>query len=103
AAATAAAVASAARGLTSLILPRRLVGYSRPMPEERASRFDHFVEAAHAKVSRAPFFAVCVAAMQRDLGVLLEHPPQDGERRVRGWHATVDRALQQDLGDLVGR
>src|SRR2546430_7001 len=33
------------------------------MPEERASRFDHFVEAAHAKVSRAPFFAVCVAAI----------------------------------------
>ena len=31
--------------------------------DQQSSRFDRFVEAAHAKVSRAPFFAVCVAVI----------------------------------------
>lgn len=32
----------------------------RDMSDEETSRFDRFVEAAHAHVSRAPFFALCV-------------------------------------------
>src|SRR3954454_16275076 len=31
--------------------------------DQRVSRFDRFVEAAHAHVSRAPFFAICVAVI----------------------------------------
>jgi low affinity Fe/Cu permease len=38
---------------------------------EETSRFDRFVEAAHAKVSRAPFFAICVAVI---LAWLLAYP-----------------------------
>jgi low affinity Fe/Cu permease len=37
----------------------------------QTSRFDRFVEAAHAKVSRAPFFAVCAAVI---LGWLVSYP-----------------------------
>jgi low affinity Fe/Cu permease len=32
----------------------------RDMSDEETSRFDRFVEEAHARVSRAPFFALCV-------------------------------------------
>jgi low affinity Fe/Cu permease len=31
--------------------------------DQQSSRFDRFVEAAHATVSRAPFFAACVAVI----------------------------------------
>jgi low affinity Fe/Cu permease len=31
--------------------------------DQRVSRFDRFVEAAHARVSRAPFFAICVVVI----------------------------------------
>jgi low affinity Fe/Cu permease len=39
--------------------------------DEGISRFDRFVEAAHARVSRAPFFAICVAVI---LGWLVSFP-----------------------------
>jgi low affinity Fe/Cu permease len=32
----------------------------RDMSDEDTSRFDRFVEEAHTRVSRAPFFAICV-------------------------------------------
>src|SRR5919205_1948308 len=38
---------------------------------EDTSRFDRFVEAAHAKVSRAPFFAICVVVI---VGWLASYP-----------------------------
>src|SRR3954464_13269391 len=38
---------------------------------EQPSRFDRFVEAAHAQVSRAPFFLLCVAVI---LGWLVSYP-----------------------------
>ena len=41
------------------------------MSREKTSRFDRFVEAAHARVSRAPFFAICVAVI---LAWLLSYP-----------------------------
>jgi low affinity Fe/Cu permease len=31
--------------------------------DQRVSRFDRFVEAAHARVSRAPFFGICVVVI----------------------------------------
>jgi low affinity Fe/Cu permease len=33
------------------------------LSDEQTSRFDRFVEAAHATVSRAPFFAICVVVI----------------------------------------
>ena len=33
---------------------------AKPQDHNNASRFDRFVEGAHAKVSRAPFFIFCV-------------------------------------------
>jgi low affinity Fe/Cu permease len=33
---------------------------SRDMSEPDTTRFDRFVEAAHTRVSRAPFFVICV-------------------------------------------
>jgi low affinity Fe/Cu permease len=41
------------------------------MSGEQTSRFDRFVESAHAKVSRAPFFALCVLVI---VGWLLSYP-----------------------------
>jgi low affinity Fe/Cu permease len=41
------------------------------MTRDETSRFDRFVEAAHAKVSRAPFFAVCVVVI---VGWLVSYP-----------------------------
>jgi low affinity Fe/Cu permease len=41
------------------------------MSGEETSRFDRFVEAAHAKVSRAPFFALCVVVI---VGWLASYP-----------------------------
>jgi low affinity Fe/Cu permease len=41
------------------------------MSGEQTSRFDRFVEAAHAKVSRAPFFALCVVVI---VGWLVAYP-----------------------------
>jgi low affinity Fe/Cu permease len=41
------------------------------MSGEETRRFDRFVEAAHAKVSRAPFFALCVAVI---VGWLASYP-----------------------------
>ena len=38
---------------------------------EETSRFDRFVEAAHAKVSRAPFFAICGVVI---VGWLVSYP-----------------------------
>jgi low affinity Fe/Cu permease len=37
----------------------------------RATRFDRFVEVAHAQVSRAPFFVVCVVVI---VGWLVSYP-----------------------------
>jgi low affinity Fe/Cu permease len=39
--------------------------------KRETSRFDRFVEAAHAHVSRAPFFAVCAAVI---VGWLISYP-----------------------------
>ena len=41
------------------------------LSEEQTSRFDRFVEAAHAKVSRAPFFMICVVVI---VGWLISYP-----------------------------
>ena len=41
------------------------------MSDEKPSRFDHFVEVAHAKVSRAPFFGACVVVI---VGWLAAYP-----------------------------
>jgi low affinity Fe/Cu permease len=41
------------------------------MSDEETSRFDRFVEWAHAQVSRAPFFAVCVLVI---VGWLVSYP-----------------------------
>jgi low affinity Fe/Cu permease len=41
------------------------------MSGEETSRFDRFVEAAHAKVSRAPFFGICVVVI---VGWLASYP-----------------------------
>jgi low affinity Fe/Cu permease len=41
------------------------------LSEEHTSRFDRFVEAAHAKVSRAPFFVICVVVI---VGWLISYP-----------------------------
>jgi low affinity Fe/Cu permease len=41
------------------------------MSGEETSRFDRFVEAAHAKVSRAPFFGMCVVVIA---GWLVSYP-----------------------------
>src|SRR3954451_19658806 len=41
------------------------------LSDEQTSRFDRFVEAAHAKVSRAPVFAICVVVI---LGWLASYP-----------------------------
>jgi low affinity Fe/Cu permease len=41
------------------------------LSEEQTSRFDRFVEAAHAKVSRAPFFVICVVVI---VGWLISYP-----------------------------
>jgi low affinity Fe/Cu permease len=41
------------------------------LSEEQTSRFDRFVEAAHAKVSRAPFFLICVVVI---VGWLVSYP-----------------------------
>jgi low affinity Fe/Cu permease len=41
------------------------------LSEEQTSRFDRFVEAAHAKVSRAPFFVICVVVI---IGWLISYP-----------------------------
>jgi low affinity Fe/Cu permease len=38
---------------------------------QQPSRFDRFVEAAHARVSQAPFFAICVAVI---LAWLVSYP-----------------------------
>jgi low affinity Fe/Cu permease len=39
--------------------------------DQHATRFDRFVETAHAHVSRAPFFAVCAAVI---VGWLVSYP-----------------------------
>src|SRR3954447_22525561 len=49
---------------------RWLMGTNGPSGEQ-PSRFDRFVEAAHAQVSRAPFFLLCVAVI---LGWLVSYP-----------------------------
>jgi low affinity Fe/Cu permease len=41
------------------------------LSEEQTSRFDRFVESAHAKVSRAPFFVICVVVI---VGWLISYP-----------------------------
>jgi low affinity Fe/Cu permease len=53
------------------------------MSGEETSRFDRFVEAAHAKVSRAPFFAICVVVI---VGWLASYPLfEDPE----GWQVVI--------------
>src|SRR3954469_614286 len=53
------------------------------LSEEQTSRFDRFVEAAHAKVSRAPFFAVCVAVI---VGWLAAYPLFDDPK---AWQVVI--------------
>ncbi len=58
-----------------------------PRPDHRRdagiSRFDRFVEAAHARVSRAPFFAICVAV----IGVWLVSYPLFGD--AKAWQVVI--------------
>src|SRR3954447_8195229 len=53
------------------------------MSGAETTRFDRFVEAAHAKVSRAPFFAVCVVVI---VGWLAAYPLFDDPK---AWQVVI--------------
>jgi low affinity Fe/Cu permease len=52
--------------------------------QQQASRFDQFVETAHAQVSRAPFFAVCAVVI---VGWLASYPLFDGD--TKAWQVVI--------------
>jgi low affinity Fe/Cu permease len=57
---------------------------AREMSEERTSPFDRFVEAAHKRVSRAPFFALCVVVI---VAWGFSYPLFDGD--TKAWQVVI--------------